>query len=268
MELRKLIRAIINESFNENVSFLDEYSSDKLIDEALADVDNDVDFLYDTYFKEDIDTIQKTGTITRDMFQKNQTSTSVLKEFESVKADEINRCLITINLSNGNFYNPFDKIINISVNESAVDYVISYSNGDLKKAAMSLEDDRIISEFTEEKVKGSIHHELSHWIDDTLHNQHIKRRLIKAKELGTKNKKNEPINSSKLEIQAQIHNIKQLYNKYRDIWNTLSFEDLINLSPTLNALYNSFNYEIRHKWVKNIKTRMYREGLLGKKMFN
>ena len=256
MELRKLIRAIINESFNE------------LIDEALANVDNDVDFLYDTYFKEDIDTIKKTGIITTDMFKKNKTSTSVLKDSESVEADKINRCPITINLGYGSYYNPFDQTINISANKSAIDYVLYDSNGDLKKAASRFGYSKIITEFKEERIKGSIHHELSHWIDDTLHNQHIKKRLKKAQELGTKDKKNEPMNASKLEIQAQIHNIKQLYNKYRDIWDRLSFEDLINLSPTLSAIYNSFSNEIRNKWIRNIKTRMYREGLLGKKMAN
>jgi regulator of replication initiation timing len=218
MELRKLIRTIINESFTEDMS----YSPGKLIDETLANVDNDVNFLYDTYFKKDIDIIQKTGILTTDMFQKNETSTSVLKEDESKEADKINRCLITINLNNVNYYNPFDQIMNISINKNALDFVIFESFGDLKKAAIMLKSNKIITEFTEEKIKGSIHHELSHWIDDTMHNQHIKKRLKKARESGTKDKKNEPMNSSKIEIQAQIHNIKQLYNKYQNIWDTIS----------------------------------------------
>ena len=42
---------------------------DFLINESLAEVDKDVDFIYDKYFKSDIDEIKKTGIITKDMFK-------------------------------------------------------------------------------------------------------------------------------------------------------------------------------------------------------
>jgi hypothetical protein len=79
---------------------------------------------------------------------------------------------------------------------------------------------------------------------------------------------NVTINAHPLEIQAQIHNIKQLHNKYSDQWDTLSFEDMLHMSPSLTSTYRSLPYGLKIKWVKNIKMRMFREGLLGKRMFN
>jgi hypothetical protein len=69
-----------------------------------------------------------------------------------------------------------------------------------------------------------------------------------------------------MEIQGQIHNVKQLHNKYNDIWDTLTFSDLIKYSPTLRTISNELKGDIKTKWVRDLKTRMHREGLLGKNM--
>jgi hypothetical protein len=46
----------------------------------------------------------------------------------------------------------------------------------------------------------------------------------------------------------------------------MSFDDLIKLSPQLNHVYTTLGYNDKKKWIRKLKTRMYREGLLGKNM--
>jgi hypothetical protein len=78
---------------------------ENLLSEKLTDVDTDVDLLYDKYFKNDIDTIEKTGLITRDMFEQFEIDTSILTSPDSIKSHELNPCVIKIN-PGLNYYNP------------------------------------------------------------------------------------------------------------------------------------------------------------------
>lgn len=241
-----------------------------LISEKLTQVDSDVDLLYNTYFKEDIDYINKTGYVNNGLFKTNKTNTSVLTSEESIKANELNQCVILVNIK-GNTYNPSGHIITVSITKDAIDFVINEFKGDLQAAINYLEEPQRASlrkEFTEEKIKGSIHHELAHWIDDTMHNQHIMKRTNKAMELGTANIGGIPVNSTKMEIQGQIHNIKQLYNKFNDVWDDMSFTELVSHSPTLNIISRQLKGDTKINWIRNLKTRMNREGLLGKNMIN
>jgi hypothetical protein len=204
------------------------------------------------------------------MFKYDETNTVILKSKECVESNEVNSCIIKINNFN-NFYNPSARTIGISVNDNALGYVINNHKGDLESAIMDLypvsQRNSLRDEFTSDKIKGSIHHELAHWIDDTKHNQHIKKRVMKASELGMRDLGGIPVNSTKMEIQGQIHNVKQLYNKYKDIWDTITFDELKQYSPTISSVYNQLKGEFRVKWLRDLKTRMAREGLLGKKMY-
>lgn len=236
-----------------------------LLNEKLAEVDEDVDKLYDLFFKKDIDEINRTGIITKDMFQKGGSYTSELVSQQAIEADRVNRCTIIVNYGD-NFYQPSKNRISLSIHNGAVNYALSY-DGSISQVIKDLDAHRqkksFSKEFTEEKIKGSIHHELSHWLDDTEHNYHITKSLESPAENRDSN-----INATTMEIQGQIHNIKQLYNKYKDIWDELSFEELLNHSPTLSNIHNQLPFKIRDKWVMDIKKRMYRENLLGKKMYN
>lgn len=261
--MKKLIKKLLREN---------------LLNEKLTEVDEDVDFIYDKYFKEDINEIQRTGVVTENMFSTNKLNTGDLTSKSSVEAHKLNPCTIHINnfdLVTDNFYNPNEQIISISINDDAFKYALRYG-GNIQKAKSWLNDNQqkqFENEFTEDKIKGSINHELVHWIDDTLHNRHIKNRLNRAQELGSKNFNNEPINMHYVEIQAQIHNIKQAKRKYQDIWDELSFKELISFVPSLKTIYSQLNNPYMgdnklKKWLKKLKTRMYREGLLGKNMTN
>jgi len=242
-----------------------------LLAEKLTNVDSDVDLIYNTYFKKDIDEISKTGVITRYMFDMPTTDTSVLKDDASIKANELNPCKILIN-NGGNHYAPLQHIISVSINDGARDFILDNFNGIITNAVDYLSDlnqkKSLEQEFTEHKIKGSIHHELAHWIDDTMNNNHIQKVIKKAQEYRSNSLYDIPVNATKMEIQGQIHNIKQLYNKYKDTWDTLSWNNLIELSPSLSNINKILTGNINTKWVRDLKIRMHREGLLGKNMIN
>jgi 8-oxo-dGTP pyrophosphatase MutT (NUDIX family) len=255
-----------------NSGFSNINENNMLLTEKLTNVDSDVDLLYDKYFKTDIDELNRTGIITKEMFETNVIGddTNILNSEDSIKANETNRCELIINYRLGNAYRPSTKTIFLSANRNAINYVLNDFNGDYKKALDSLKGsnqyDTFKMEFTEERIKGSIHHELAHWIDDTNNNQHINKRTQIATKLGTRDINNVPVNSTKMEIQGQIHNIKQVYNKYKENWNELSLKDLFNLTPTLNIVFNNLKDSFKKQWLKDLILRMNRENLLGDKM--
>ncbi len=242
-----------------------------VLNERLMNVDSDVDYIYDKYFKSDYDEIEKTGTLKNANFELYYIDTSFLKSPLAEKAHKLNPCEIAINKFS-NSYDPANKRISISFPRHAVNFVKQEggSNMDINVAASKINNgDSLKKEFKESTIKGSIHHELTHWIDDTLHNNHIKKKLNKALERNVnKSKNNSPINAHYMEIQSQIHNIYQLNKKYKDTWNDMSFESMINLSPALSYVNNQLKGDVKKKWLKNIKTRMHREGLLGNNMMN
>jgi hypothetical protein len=256
--MKKLIRILLRES---------------LINERLMDVDDDVDFIYNAFFKMDIDDIKNTGIIKSNMFNKKEFGTDDLKSPLSQKANKINPCAIGINFGT-NYYSPMNSQISMSINYDAFHFILDEFDGNLKKAIQELKlqgnksmSINLSNEFSESKIKGSIHHELVHWVDDALHNDHIKKRANKASETGKgMTKKGLPINADKMEIQGQIHNVVQLKKEYYNTWDSLTFEDLLKLSTTLNVVYNQLKDDIKTKWKRDLLTRMHREGLLGKKM--
>ena len=243
---------------------------ENLIVEKLVNVDNDVDDLYRMFFKDDIDEISRTGFITNDMFQKQNTNTDILTDDESIQSNELNPCGIYVNYGlNG--YIPEKNIISISFASGAKNYVMDFG-GDLNKAIDALSDEtqkiNLRTEFSEEKLKGSIHHELAHWIDDTMNNRHVRSRLEKQVKFNTRDLGGIPVDATKMEIQGQIHNVKQLKNKYSDKWDEITFADMMKLSPTLSIIHRDLPYKFKSKWIRDLKTRMHREGLLGKNMIN
>ena len=249
--------------------FIKKLLREGLLTEKLTDIDSDVNLIYDRYFKDDVDYIQLTGVVTKDMFKRSQFNTNILESELSVKANELNNCDVLVNHGN-NYYKPSANLISVSVNINAFDFLID-NNINLDNVGNYLNDKQaklIVLEFSEAKLKGSIHHELVHWIDDTLNNRHLNKRLSKAGESNKNININRPVNAEKFEIQSQIHNIKQLHNKYNEVWDILSFGDMISYSPPLSNIMNGLSGDIKNKWIRDIKTRMYREGLLGKKMYN
>lgn len=232
--------------------------------------EDDVDMLYNIFFKKDYDEIEKTGSVKNVKFDKEEYSTEFLNSPLAKKANKLNPCEIIINQA-GNYYRPSNSTISFGVNLSALKFVMD--NGGINKkinvASEYLDESQSNSlkrEFKEEIIKGSIHHELAHWVDDTLHNKHISKSLEKGVRNG--NFGGNKINLHYFEIQAIIHNIVEIKRNHENEWNVMSFNDLIKLSPSLYNIMMKLNYDNKNKWIKKIKRRMYREGLLGKLMYN
>jgi vacuolar-type H+-ATPase subunit I/STV1 len=252
--IRKIIREIIEE---------------EVLNERLMGIEKDVDYIYDTYFKDDFDEVAKTGKIREIMFKVSVLSTSELTSELSREAHEKNPCLIIIN-KEGNYYHPSNEVISIGVNRQAIEFINSVGKGDIEEAASRLDErqaNSLKNELKPSSIKGSIHHELVHWIDDTLHNRHINKMIKKAQETNSKTTGSDAW-VKKFEIQSQIHNIKQLKNHYESEWDDLTFLQMIKKSPALSLIYNNLYGDKKDNWLKNLKKRMYREGLLGKRMFN
>jgi len=236
------------------------------LNERLMNINDDVDLIYNDFFKNDIDKLNKTRIITPDMFEMNTLSTNYLISPLSKKTNKINPCDIIINHQN-NFYNPILNKISITVNKNAINFV-NYYDGKIDLAIRNLNDNKKINfkrEFTESKIKGSIHHELVHWVDDTLHNNHISNKLKIASELNVRPNQSK-IDLSNYEIQSQIHNIVQLKRLHEDEWDTISFDDMLKLSPLLNIINNRLSDSDNKKWKRKLLSRMFRENLLGKNM--
>lgn len=246
---------------------------ESLLTEKLTDIDSDVDLIYNRYFRDSVERINNTGMLTRDMFMIEHTNTVILKSPECVEAHKINMCSIVINdLVNGNIYSANQRKIGVSFSGEAVKFILNEYNGDLHEAindSNGRQKQMLENEFTEARVKGSIHHELAHWLDDTLNNRHIQKTIANnSNELSRGMIKGKPVNISKIEIQGQIHNVKQLFNKHKDNWDSLNFSDLLRLSPPLSTIYNKLSNDDRLQWIRDLKKRMHREGLLGKNMVN
>ena len=239
-----------------------------LINESLMDVEIDVNYIYDKYFKEDYSKIKKGINFNDINFTKDVFKSSELKSTLSKEANLINPVKIYINTMGSNFYHTEKNIISVGYNENAYNYIMSF-DGDYNKALESLKKldktqyKQLSNEFNESSIKGSIHHELVHWIDDSLHNFHLSKTLKKFQEYG---KRPTNINMHYIERQGQIHNIKQLKNEYLDIWDEISFEDMVNLSTSLTTIKRKLNEEDYIKWKKLTLKRMFRENLLGENM--
>jgi len=130
--------------------------------------------------------------------------------------------------------------------------------------------DKIITVVSPMYIQQTITHELSHWMDDALHNKHYTKRdkLWMKKNFD---KQYDPLHmykktkweESKTEIEALISEI-ELYRRTltKDEWNIMTLDDLlINLKGM-----NSFSIIDNTNTRKMILKRLHREKLLGKNM--
>src|SRR6478735_3550593 len=145
------------------------------LNESLIHLNDDVDYIYDTYFKKDIDYVKEDNYLIPSLFKISEFDSSVLKSEDAKKAHKLNPITILINKYNRNFYSPEIKIINLSVNKSAIYHILD-SGKKLSGALETLEGSQkksLNQEFVSSTKKATIHHELVHWIDDTLNNNHL-----------------------------------------------------------------------------------------------
>lgn len=125
--------------------------------------------------------------------------------------------------------------------------------------------------------EANFNHEISHWMNDSLQNFNISSAIktVKAKKiLLNKYYKVSNINFSHMEIDATIHGIKLICEKFSKAeWDNIDFVDLCYLYPNLfNIIVRVFikdesnNLNDLHNYLINLEKRMMRENLLGYKM--
>ncbi|NDD83702.1 hypothetical protein EBZ38_05380 [bacterium] len=244
-------------------------------------ISKDVDMIYNKFFKKGVQEIEKTGILTRDTFKEFSFDSSILKSAICKKAHQKNPVDIYVNhfydfyRVGMNHYNPEEKRISIGIQYSAWNFALSECDGVINDAIYYLTDKNQFplfkSEFMDYKIKGTIHHELAHWLDDSLYGGFLGKELNKMQVMASKKKrptvKNVDVYASSIEIQALIHNIVQAKRIIsQEEWDKLYFDDLMKFIPSVKVVYNRLPYNEQKLWLRKLRDRMFREGLLGKKM--
>lgn len=238
----------------------------------------DVDYIYKTYYADMFRQV-KNGTWDG-IFQERYFPSTDLPSAMAKKASKINPVTIWVAVFNkkGNSYNPTGQLISITTEETAFRLLLS-NYGSIKSSLDMVRDNQrqpLSSEYDGTKLRTSISHELSHWFDDTFHNQHLYKMLGKGQAVNlekgeaerskvlTRGKPN--IFMTPYEINAQIHQIKELKRKYRRQWDKLSFDEMMVLDNTIGGNANKLSPGNFAIWKRHILKRMAREGLLGASM--
>lgn len=249
---------------------------ENFLTEKILDVQQDVDMIYDKFFRKSIENLDNPERdpklieeAVRELGIKHYIEPSVvsklLKTPELVEAQERNPVRFVINSGAGNVYrikNPAE--IHFSVNVAVLRLLEEYEYSiDTLSKVITANFDTFLSEMTEGKMKGSIHHELAHWYDDTMHNYHITNTARKNPATT-----NQPEwNTKHIEIEGQIHTLLQFKKMYGDeLWDSMTFDDLLKKVPALSFVGRSLDTKHKEIWKRRIKTRMARENLLGKNM--
>lgn len=262
--------------------------------EATYDTDEDVDYIFNTYYKRIFDAIRRRRWNGNDL----QTSFPAyrLPSETAKRASNVIPAMVYVNLSSeeGNFYRsgrfmfsagPVAEI-NLTVTPVVI-RMLKRAGGDPAKALEGVPEHqrtRLAHELNGSKLKSSIAHELTHWYDDALHHQFImrdlekrargvshdakkaRREMARARRAPTKKFGDEY--ASPTEINAQIHQIRTLKAKLKRAWDKLSFDQMLEYDAALGNTADRFRQVpgLYERWKRTLLQRMAREGLLGAKM--
>lgn len=250
---------------------------ENFLTEKILDVQQDVDIIYDKFFRKNIEKLnnperdpklikEAVRALSRERHVEPGVVSNLLKTPELDEAQEHNPVKFIINSGVGNMYrinrNPAE--LHFSVNDAVLRLLKQYEYSiDTLSRLIKDNFDMFLSEMTEGKMKGSIHHELAHWYDDTMHNYHLAN-TVKNNPSAT----NKPEwNTSHIEIEGQIHTLLQFKKMYGDeLWDSMTFDELLTKVPALSFVERDLDTEHKEVWKRRIKSRMARENLLGKNM--
>lgn len=165
---------------------------------------------------------------------------------------------------------PMDRgYISLSLNGGALQVALTNAQQQLPASQIK----SFNQEFSGERIQSTIAHEISHWLNDTMHNFHITKDLRITRELNKPEfmkLHNKDVNMTHFEVDAQIHGIKQLKMQYRKKWDEFTLADVYFKYNSLRymggQIYQNYGKEVGDIWQKLIVKRMAREKLLGKKM--
>lgn len=282
-----------------------------LLSEATLNLDEDVDYIYDKAFKNffekllnrkfpELSAVMKKQNILLATIQSSELPSQLSQQATAVKP---------ITIYCGIF---FDTISHYDVEDSRIVVKIAgqtlqavYNGYTEKDFEEDIQKAFLADTSSPSSLKGTIYHELSHWIRDSLNNRHIEKLVGKiskkmASPLGKgvdpsvrtsqiqniKDQGHPDTYMTNYELDAAIHQIKQ---KKRDTdpdtWNSMSFIDMIREINGINTTYrrltkkymnhvSSQKFQLKPSWkkdwaeqfVKMLLKRMSREGLVGNKM--
>lgn len=249
--------------------------------ESIRNIDADVEYIYEKgQFQKVLNSIHKGNPRVPEVIT---IDSAELVTKECIMAHKVNPVEIICHGSHGdNHYSPNDGEILLNMISDVSDFAMSMGNPSRTAASMDHKmGTRLMSELSEGYYKGIIMHELAHWIDDSLNSRHLSSKstraymdsmasgtdvsdeLIKRLNKG----KGELAEFSKAEIEGQVHTVAQVKRQMtQKQWDSLQFSDLINLVPILGATYDRVDLSGRDRWLRDLKSRLHREGLLGKRM--
>ena len=256
--------------------------------EKMQPVSKDVDYIFNTYYADLFKAIASGhGALELSLGADDKViSSEELPSARAKKAHALNPIKIRLSMrgdKRGNAYNPVEGEMFISPSVEAMT-ILKNTYGSIESAVDLVPDHQkaqLRNEYNGVKIRTSMAHELSHWMNDTFHNRHIRNLLQKGRvardtegyhKVDKIIKKGQPDTyMTDYEIDAQIHQIRELRRRLRGRWNTLSFEQMVGFDNSLSGTYNriknmsSTGVELK-QWKKMLLKRMAREGLLGKRM--
>jgi hypothetical protein len=200
---------------------------------------------------------------------------------EAQAAHALNPCSIRLGcFHDGAWYRPgkaiskalgsiSDSQIQISVNYFAIQVWLKGQYSTISPKQLT----NFKNELVPSSIKSTTAHEISHWLNDTFHNNHITKTLLKSFENANQDliKLGElDVNMTHFEIDAQIHALKQLKMQNKKVWDQFTLLDLFerysSLQSIASRLYKNYGKEVLDIWQKMLVKRLAREKLLGKNM--
>lgn len=252
--------------------------SDRMLLEATFDIQEDVGYIWKNILEP---TIEYYKNNTKEIYNLcnyrkskiiNIISSTDLPSLLSKKASKNNPINIFGGiLVEGNHYAPREKQLGLSLNMQAIMALgpLGLENlPTLQKIYPSIGE-----EFSKISLIGSAAHELSHWLDESIHNKNITRLLDKIKNKNRIISANDHTYLSYAtiqEIDANIHAIESMKREIgQEEWDKLTFNDILSKKPSLEHAFNKLKTLDKKRyleWKKRFFGRMAREGLIGKKM--
>jgi len=239
------------------------------LNEATYDISQDVDWIFNKYFKKIFRELRKGNP----QKQPNFITTSVFFKSKPCKEAHNKAMLMIRGSSNGDTYyshNPTHDTIYISLPLDNIEILEYYQESSLYIGKVSLKtiaqlmlhpDDRKqwLDSFTDANMKAKIRHEIVHWLDNVLHN-----RFLDTAKLPTSLKN---INSSSWEINAVLNSILEFKRTMsQDAWDKLTFEELTTYPALQGSKQQVEKVGEYPRWKKIMLKRLAREKLLGKNM--
>jgi hypothetical protein len=252
--------------------------------EKTFNIKKDVELIYDKLFADFIAEIKRKeyppediikGALMKSMgYSRHSMSSDRLTSKSARAAHAIKPIKIHVGVFPSPAYNPKDNKINLTFNPQVLSILRQWGGnveggGALKPNELR----RFKAETSPNRIKASIAHELSHWMNDVLHNSNIEKVIDLAQEfqdMDILKLGKEDVNMTHFEIDAQIHGIKALKQQHTTTqWNKLTIADMMDLYPPIYGTWEAtkqYGKEVNNIWKKLLLKRMAREKILGKNM--